>query len=62
MTPRERCRGQGMVEYVLIVSLLAILVISIALYVFPPIRNIYRDALAPETMGNAQATVSAGLY
>jgi len=54
--------GQGMVEYGLIIGLIAIIVIAVFVALGGPLKNMFSNAVATETMGQNQAALSAGIY
>lgn len=54
--------GQGMVEYGLIVSLMAVLVISIMVTLGPTIRDMFTNTVDDEAVGEREATLSSTIY
>jgi len=54
--------GQGMVEYGLIIGLIAIIVIAVFVALGGPLKDMFEDAVTSETMGENQAALSAGIY
>ena len=54
--------GQGMVEYGLIIGLIAIIVIAVFVALGGPLRQMFEDAVGTDTMGKNQAALSAGIY
>ena len=54
--------GQGMVEYGLIIGLIAIIVIAVFVALGGPLKNMFSNAVGTETMGKNQAELSAGIY
>jgi len=54
--------GQGMVEYGLIIGLIAIIVIAVFVALGGPLRNMFSGAVGTETMGKNQAALSGGIY
>lgn len=50
--------GQGMVEYGLIVGLIAIIVIAVFVALGPQITNMFTEATGSETLDEAQYEVS----
>jgi len=54
--------GQGMVEYGLIIGLIAIIVIAVFVALGGPLKNMFSNAVGTETMGQNQAALSAGIY
>lgn len=54
--------GQGMVEYGLIIGLIAIIVIAVFVALGGPLRDMFGTSVGPDTMGSHQATLSAGIY
>ena len=54
--------GQGMVEYGLIIGLIAIIVIAVFVALGGPLREMFEDAVCTDTMGKNQAALSAGIY
>lgn len=54
--------GQGMVEYGLIIGLIAIIVIAVFVALGGPLRSMFQDAVGTETMGQNQAALSGGIY
>ncbi|HNW93126.1 MAG TPA: hypothetical protein PKM88_09500 [bacterium] len=58
----RRQAGQSLIEYVLIVSLLAIMVLTLMMMVAPELQEIFTDSVDGQMMGNAAASVSSMLY
>ena len=54
--------GQGMVEYGLIIGLIAIIVIAVFVALGGPLRSMFEDAVSTDTLGKNQAALSAGIY
>ena len=54
--------GQGMVEYGLIVGLIAIIVIAVFVALGPQIRNMFQQTVDEESVGEGQAALSAEIY
>lgn len=54
--------GQGMVEYGLIIGLIAIIVIAVFVALGGPLRQMFQGAVGTQTMGQNQAALSAGVY
>ncbi|RMH59902.1 MAG: Flp family type IVb pilin [Candidatus Hydrogenedentota bacterium] len=54
--------GQGMVEYGLIIGLIAIIVIAVFVALGGPLKTMFQDAVSTDTMGKNQAALSAGIY
>ncbi|MEK8024200.1 MAG: Flp family type IVb pilin [Candidatus Hydrogenedentota bacterium] len=54
--------GQGMVEYGLIIGLIAIIVIAVFVALGGPLRNMFAGAVGTGTMGQNQAALSGGIY
>lgn len=54
--------GQGMVEYGLIIGLIAIIVIAVFVALGGPLKQMFQNTVDTETMGKNQAALSAGLY
>ncbi|RMH57627.1 MAG: Flp family type IVb pilin [Candidatus Hydrogenedentota bacterium] len=61
-TKEREGRGQGMVEYGLILGLIAVMILAFAMYILPDVRKLYQDALTPETVSESSASLSAGVY
>lgn len=55
-------KGQGMVEYGLIIGLIAIIVIAVFVALGGPLKNMFAGSVNSQTMGGHQATLSAGVY
>ncbi len=54
-------RGQGTVEYVLMVSLAAVLVIAVMLFFGPTIKEFYTHVMGEDAMPRYQEEVEQGL-
>lgn len=54
--------GQGMVEYGLIIGLIAIIVIAVFVALGGPLKNMFAESVGTQTMGKNQAALSAGIY
>ena len=59
---RPRQAGQGMVEYGLIIGLIAIIVIAVFVALGGPLREMFEDAVSSTTVGEGQAALSQGVY
>ena len=55
-------RGQGMVEYGLIIGLIAIIVIAVFVALGPQIKNMFQNAVSGQETANNQAALSATIY
>jgi Flp pilus assembly pilin Flp len=51
-----------MVEYGLIIGLIAIIVIAVFVALGGPLRNMFANAVGEGTMSENQASLSAGIY
>jgi len=54
--------GQGMVEYGLIVGLIAIIVIAVFVALGPQINNMFSNVVDEESVGEGQASLSSAVY
>ena len=54
--------GQGMVEYGLIIGLIAIIVIAVFVALGPQIKNMFEKTVDSESVGKGQAAISAAIY
>ena len=54
--------GQGMVEYGLIIGLIAIIVIAVFVALGPQIKNMFANAVDSNSLNDAQGGISAGMY
>ncbi|MBL4889650.1 MAG: Flp family type IVb pilin [Candidatus Lindowbacteria bacterium] len=54
--------GQGMVEYGLIIGLIAIIVIAVFVALGGPLREMFANAVSDTTVGETQAELSSGIY
>ena len=54
--------GQGMVEYGLIIGLIAIIVIAVFVALGGPLAKMFEDAVGSEQVGQHQAALSGGIY
>lgn len=54
--------GQGMVEYGLIIGLIAIIVIAVFVALGGPLKNMFANAASSETLGEGQAALSQAIY
>lgn len=54
--------GQGMVEYGLIVGLIAIIVIAVFVALGPQITNMFQQTVDEQSVGEGQASISAAIY
>lgn len=54
--------GQGMVEYGLIIGLIAIIVIAVFVALGPQIKNMFATAVDSNSLTESQAGISAGMY
>lgn len=54
--------GQGMVEYGLMVGLVAILVISVFVVLGPMIRDLLKDPVSGEEQSDQKAAISSAVY
>lgn len=54
--------GQGMVEYGLIIGLIAIIVIAVFVALGGPLKNMFSNAASSETLGQGQAAISQTVY
>lgn len=55
-------QGQGMVEYGLIVGLIAIIVIAVFVALGPQITNMFQQTVDEQSVGEGQASISAAIY
>ena len=55
-------RGQGMVEYGLIIGLIAIIVIAVFVALGPQIKNMFSNAVSGQETANNQAALSSTIY
>lgn len=55
-------RGQGMVEYGLIVGLIAIIVIAVFVALGPQITDMFQQTVDEQSVGEGQASISAAIY
>ncbi len=55
-------RGQGMVEYGLIIGLIAIIVIAVFVALGPQIKNMFTNAVDSSATDDAKAGLSAMMY
>ena len=53
--------GQGMVEYGLIIGLIAIIVIAVFVALGPQIKNMFDDAVDDETVGKGASAISEAM-
>lgn len=54
--------GQGMVEYGLIVGLIAIIVIAVFVALGPQLSNMFQRTVNENQVGEGQAAISAAIY
>lgn len=54
--------GQGMVEYGLIVGLIAIIVIAVFVALGPQIRNMFSETVDEQSVGEGQSALSSAIY
>ncbi|MBU0566988.1 Flp family type IVb pilin [bacterium] len=54
-------KGQGMVEYGLIIGLIAIIVLAVFIALGPQIKNIFNKTVSNEAITNAQSEVNASM-
>ncbi|MFB6346377.1 MAG: Flp family type IVb pilin [bacterium] len=54
--------GQGMVEYGLIVGLIAIIVIAVFVALGPQIRNMFSNTVDQQSVGEGQSALSSAIY
>lgn len=54
--------GQGMVEYGLIIGLIAIIVIAVFVALGGPLKNMFAAAASSQTLGQGQAALSQTIY
>lgn len=54
--------GQGMVEYGLIVGLIAIIVIAVFVALGPQITEMFQQTVDEQSVGEGQASISAAIY
>ncbi|MEW5691800.1 MAG: Flp family type IVb pilin [Candidatus Hydrogenedentota bacterium] len=54
--------GQGMVEYGLIVGLIAIIVIAVFVALGPQISNMFKRTVNENNVGEGQGALSAAIY
>lgn len=59
---REDESGQGMVEYGLIIGLIAIIVIAVFVALGGPLANMFKNAVSSSEVGEGQAALSAATY
>ena len=59
---RDNESGQGMVEYGLIIGLIAIIVIAVFVALGGPLANMFRNAVSESEVGEGQAALSAVTY
>ncbi|MBU0566989.1 Flp family type IVb pilin [bacterium] len=53
--------GQGMVEYGLIIGLIAILTLAVFIALGPQIKNIFNKTVSNEALTNAQNEINAAM-
>ncbi len=58
----DQPRGQGMVEYGLMVGLVAILVIASFVVLGPQVVGQFQQTFDEQTVGESQASISAAIY
>lgn len=54
--------GQGMVEYGLIVGLIAIIVIAVFVALGPQINNMFTNVVDSNSVGEGQASMSSAIH
>lgn len=54
--------GQGMVEYGLIVGLIAIIVIAVFVALGPQIRNMFQNTVDEQSVSEGQSALSSAIY
>jgi Flp pilus assembly pilin Flp len=54
--------GQGMIEYTLVVAILAVTIIAAMVAIGPSIRDMYSETIDKEAQGEQQAALSSTLY
>lgn len=59
---RDSESGQGMVEYGLIIGLIAIIVIAVFVALGGPLANMFKNAVSASEVGEGQAALSAATY
>lgn len=55
-------RGQGMVEYGLIIGLIAIIVIAVFVALGPQISNMFKNTVSGQQMNDNRAAISEQIY
>lgn len=55
-------RGQGMIEYGLIIALIAMLVIAVMLVLGPNIERMFSDVVDQNATGEREATLSSAIH
>lgn len=58
----DQPRGQGMVEYGLMVGLVAILVIASFVVLGPQITSQFQQTFDEQSVGESQASISSAIY
>lgn len=61
MSPSDE-NGQGMVEYGLIVGLIAIIVIAVFVAIGPQIRNMFTNTVDENSVSEGQSQISQAIY
>ena len=54
--------GQGMVEYALIIGLVAVITVAMMVLVGPKVKNMTEKAVSPEELGKGEAGISSSVY
>ena len=54
--------GQGMVEYGLIIGLIAVIVVAVFVALGPQIKKMFSSTVDSETIGKGQAALSEEMY
>lgn len=57
-----KARGQGMVEYGLIVGLISIVVTVVIVSLYPSFKQVYDSVVSEQQTGEAHAGLSAMMY
>lgn len=55
-------RGQGMVEYGLIIGLIAIIVIAVFVALGPQIKNLFENTVSGQQVNDSRAAISAEIH
>lgn len=62
MNKHSRRSGQALVDYILIITMLAILVLAIMIWLSPKFKNMIEESIKEENVGQGQTTISTMMY